>query len=939
MNKKGQFFILAIILIALSMTLLALRLTIPSQVRYPDYSVNLREINDISFVRESLKQDAEYLTKFFITGYDSASEIIIKNNKNDKIDQILNARFDLPDNAMISALMLIDENGLPARFGYYFDSIGSKSGKLFIRDDLLSGESKKYTLLSNSKEPFDIKADYAVETFENSSVIIIKTGVYEATLNKDEGGAISSIRINDEEVINKIETRIVCGSEYHNQSSANDINWNVERQSLLSKVSVTGKRINGKSYKTEELFLPDRIIILEESDFSPFANCEKYELFTDLKKSILPNYLDKNGNNYVPVPIQDDTQVNSGEWSEFYDTTISLGFIPNSSSTRLLASTSDETSLKLRIIDQSAPINGGIYRINATIIPSYKNRMTNYYNEYSNEVSAYESSTLAKINFLNNISQRIFIEKGIDFLTNYSSKIVYEERNNKTLYWGVDRDYRTRFYVIGDSPAIVPITASLLFPYSIDPASIIITNEGGIIPYQLSTDNYYNHSYSLIHKNTPLLNNSFLLFGVGSFDVSFSKQAGDLSMTIYTPSDEALFYTDVTNNQLINLNTNKAGFFRMVLNGSTPSFSFNTTAEKTIIQIPLVINEVGEAVFKLNSSTSHFTITLTPLDSGTYEAELYNETSLILESSFSSEQVISHSFTPAKAFSEFKLKIITCPGRLKISAQNITGFASSQKFLMNSENPLINVVFTDRTSSNAKPYYAYYNLFSSMNIESFNGINTSVSNYLINNSVYSIDFDNLIFKVNNTANWFASGFLSCTSTSCSNSFNEIRIYEKGPIRASILARTLTGIDYIFEIYNKIPILRVKSLYSTNHSFGPEFITYGNTDNKYIHNETYIELIGEIIIERKNITNSWIGKADANSTLIAILDKTRLSPNNTVIINSNKLIVHASMPVSVDYVIDSDPEYFTNKMRTSQTQAVFNYTARSQRFEVSEELIS
>lgn len=939
--KKGQFFIMSMILIALSITLLVLHLSIPTQLRYPDFSYEKRSMNDISFIRDTLKSSEEFFQNLWDLHYNEASEIIITNENNSGINNIITARFNLPDNAKTDSLMLLKEDGTLLRAGYLFDNLGNKEGELFLSDDFKPPGSRKYVLLSNSLGSLSpiLTMDPAILTIETETSITIQTSLYTALLNKDEGGAITSLNINGEgNILKELQTRLVCGNNYNNQSSAQNTKFSVEKQDLLTIVTINGQRVSGDSYITKEVFLPDRIIFIEDTIINPFVNCEKYELLIELNKAELPNYLDASSNNYIPVPAQGDTEISTGNWIEFYDTLNSLGIIPNTSfNKKLLSSTSDETSFKMRLLDQSAPINGGSYKIRTTIVPLYKNRTSEFYKVYNSkmEVSSYEYKLEDKFNLLMNTSKRLFIQKGIDFLPLYKTGILFEERNNNSLNWEVERPYRIKFATKGGVSSKSPVTAKIVFPKDIDPASIVLSGSEGLIPFQVSTDNYYNHSYTNTHKNTIELNNSFLLFSYGSFDVSFSKSAGELSASIYSPANELINYNDINNNEKISVNTAKAGFFKMILNGTAGTFSFNTTSSKVIALTPTFISGPGELHFKTNSSTARFEITLTP--GGSLNAVLYDKGGNTLHTFTSSETFVGVNEL-LKDYATFKLSITQNTGGVKIDAKNITGFSQSKSMLIDPLMPELNLIFTERTGVKAGEFFCFYNTSSNMDIPSYEGVNVSTSDFEVNNSFYSFDFDELEFReANELNNWFYSGWESCIDSSCSTNFNELRFYEKGPVRAVVFARTSKGIDYIFEIWDKVPIIRVTALYNNFFSFGPDFRTGGLIDTQYVLNEEFFNLNTDRMIDKHELTNSWISKGNANNTVSVILDKTKLAWNNTCLINSNKILIRTNMPTTVDYVINREPGDFLSKPRTSDHQLIINYTARSFSFEVKEEL--
>ncbi len=935
--KRAQFFVSTIVLVAMAVSVITNILTIPNELKYRDFEVDLQDVKNLRFVKDTLKNSFnEYFINEWLLPYDSRTIIKVYNNFSLK-DNMISMSINLPNDIHAESLILIDENKSRVPFGVSWSNVSEKTGMLYFQSSMNSMDNSKYYLyynkISSPKKDNEFTESMIVYN-DTSEFIDIRTGLYSLRINKSLGGSFDNLNISGRgSVLNFLEARLNCSNNYYNLSESSNQVYTVNDYKYFLEVIITGSRFTNSSYEIKEYFLPDRIIIYDYLTVAANSSCNTWEFAVDVSKSDLSDYNDSAGNSYEPVPEQDEIIISSGDWSTFYDTNYALGSLISSTSTEiLLKSTASSNSLILRSFNGSPLTKGTYYNNTLTLLPMHNDSIKINKLNYTVMTDNFDEDLIDEMLILLNILNRYFIQFNSFVTVLVSSSKNLEFYNNRS-YWHDNLTKRSSINVAGGDSKN-PLVIDGLFSSGFDPNSVELVGREGALVGQLSTNNYLNESMSPLLNNS-LYNNSILLLNLDGrdFNVSINKQVtGALSAYTYYPNGTLINFYDV-NADFYNIelkNVNQSGFYNVSFNGSNPLFFVNSSSPKLIVGLPAHahFNElsfvVNESVTEVNMSVNTYSRTAKLIDYLNNTLSTDNGSTLALNS------IVSKCLDGCY----YKLTLDSTSPALVNSSLRYA--CVNELFCIDPDNPNINLISYGITSTVPKNFYYYYNTGSYYNSKNQSSdLSYDLSDYEINNSFFSFDLDDSDFIVNGV-DW-SSGWTTC-DPSCVNGLSNIKFLEYGPARVVLYANA-SNTNYYFLFYYNASMFDVIVNSTVEVTFGPDF-KLNNSDTlyyDYLGSGFLNESDTDNYINKVNLGNviNYVRKTAANDTLSVIFKPRDLSYNNSVHINDSTLRLKAYKSGTYRFLINEEPSAHLHELVTNNWEVSSEYNITSYEFSLSE----
>ncbi len=942
--RRSQFFIATIVLIAISMSLIVVYLYVPNELNMQQTNEDNRLINNILFIKQVFNEISDYFKINWLLPYDHRVSIYVSSNFTLK-DFTVKTNIDLSDDSYINSIVLVDSNNYQIPFNIEWIDKPSRRGVLYFQINIESCEQKYYYLYYNTaskKIKFNSKKQL-VNFNESNNSIWIRTNSYYAFINKSEGGSFHILNNSGgDNFLNYFNNFIKCGSSEFLLNESVNKQVNITNKYYYLKIVFSGSRFSNETYKVTELFFPDRILINDEMSIAASSNCSSWGSRININRDNMINYKDEE---YTFEPTGENTAlffIGNRSWFEMYGGGFSFVLVAGNESPVYLSTTTDSSIGEFRFINGSDSFINNTYTNNITLVPLLDDNFINTKQDYNPSITLSYEVFNSKVNDLFNLLSQYFYDVNSIVTYNKSSGIIHESFTNQK-DWFDNFDFRDKL-MLSKQSGLKPIEADLIVK-DFDPNSLIIFNHG-VIPYQISTDNFLDSSSFNNSINNSLINSSLLLFNPNgdNFNITTVKESGSLTIKLFYPNGSSIINN--INSSPYNLEVNgynQSGFYNITFNGSSV-FTVNSSLPKLIAKLPITLSNGSPVYLFFNESVNKTNLNITTHSDNNQVFTLFDEFNNTISSVSHSSQgtfSIDEDVIPCYSGCIYRLSVNN-DGPFTINSSSIKFISTGDKFIINPFEPKIKLI----SVSDVNDYdviKAYYNVSSTVNKSSYQtDINYSEQELIVNNSFFSFDFNNMRFIYKNI-DWFNSrGWVTC-SDSCTNSFSSVRFVEKGSERVVVWANTSVGVSYYFYFYPKIPYFKVKVNSLTNYSFGPAW-SINNTDDLYYSTKGSGKLLlgdSNKFFDKFNLSGpmSFVSKSDELNDVSVIFNTNVLEDNDAVKVNDTAIILKGVSPGVFGFLINDDPDNFLNPLITSQESFIINYKIDNPSININGQLIN
>ncbi len=918
--KRGQFFLATTIMVMLTVSLIALHLYIPPELNSLEAENTNNFLNRLSSARQLIGEVGDYARVRWLLPFTNRIKIRVENDFK-MTDKTLSISIDLPANAYRSSLVMRDYKGRKVPFNVewlnktkgvvYFDASAPALGR---KDYFIYYNTAPGKVLNEEKSQL---VNYSL----NNGVLIIRASSYSAMINTSKGGEFY-LNYSDKKLLSSFNSFIKCGQTMWINES-NNMDFSVINKKYYVKVIFTGSSFENETHTITELFFPDRVLIKTKLRLASDSHCSNWGTSVEFNKTMLMNYYDSLGNTYEPVPVAGKTYNGENKWSEHYGD-FSMGLVPGNTSPHYYFSDSSKVTGEYDFINNTSLIGKGTYINNLTIIPSiYRLNRTMKHKKPAATIYYENMSTLTTELF--DIVKDYLEDNNIILIHSEEPALAHESFCNQSNWLD---GYERRDSFLLSSPFMTPIEAGILLNQN-DADSLTLAAEGKL-PTQISTDNYHLSSSFDNFFNNSIIDNRFFMFNPNAedFNVTIVKTSGTLNASLSYPDGRIYYYNINASPYRINVITNKSGFYNMTFNGSA-AFAINTSLPKIVSSLPSELMNGSPVYLFVNESVKNISLTIRTLSSNNQRFSLFDEfnnsiASVSRQSAGASE--ISAEVVPCIRGCIYRLDIDN-DGPFIINS-SLGYISSDKKFIINPKEPLLTLITTS-TINPPENIFAYYNTTVSGRRTAGSDLNYSETLKYVQNSFYKFDFNNNMLTYNGT-NW--GKWLTCT-TSCSDSFNNVRFIEKGSERVVVNASS-NGVNYLFFFYPNLSLFKVRTYFNTYYRFGPQWKTNG-TNDKYasFKSSELISFNGSpVIINRYNLTGpvAYVSKSDDFSSASVILNTNSLAMNNSIRLNETSILINGFGNGEFSFLMDTSPVDYLKPVIIKQEllKIYYNYSSNN-----------
>ena len=892
MNKKGQFFIISTVVMAIALTTIIGLLTIPLQLTTTSLTSQTRDLNDMRTAVNNLKTLTNSLYNYWPAEQTMMTEFTAKDyNDYDALNNNFIIRLGIDDYAVDNSFALYS-NGriILATFSQ------NSNGTLIIsfKDTILKGEEKEYrvfySVMTDSQRALTNSAENS-NYEDNATHVKYESPNYLVLMNKTTG-LITDLKIKgySNDLITYMGARVTNATDYTQDGMAAEVAVLKYSNNVLL-VNSSG-RINNTYVTQLYSFHPGIISVNQEYEILTFGLYNLSYVINATTELDSLAYQDT-----IIAGIIQPAEASFGSdkyYTVFRNNNTGFGILySQESTTSVITGTGTDTRVQLTNNDYSTT---GIVRQEIIIVP--------YYNGYNYSITAgknFANNPAVAYNYTKNEYLKTVWQQFDNFLKSSLNSFDFVTSQNNTLNPQI---------IIGknNNPSSIPFECNTLSFYNKDLNTLEITNNNGLTaPYGITTQNYHNISYlgfntvnnageGIASTNYSLMNpygNDFTI------TVSFNSETVDdaIAATVYAPNNTIVNITTIIPANPENWETrevlvsgfNVSGVYTLNLAGDNSVFTASTTLPLISAKAPLIINATltQQIYFELGKTE---TLTTTDINSNAPRITINNTDRTIINNTGSFTNAINHTY-----YTNTPYYLLMTPGVMKISADLNLGL---KNYYLSPEND-VTYVISDRVLG--KNYY-YLNSSDSTTIKTVQYSNMSYSDSLkeLNNSLYSWDFDDEEFTLAGSDNWFHGGdFYACTGTyaACTTettSFTYNSLIENTTLFKSALF-TSNVITPIITMNNNTDLFKLKLVNNADddYTFGLEMRVNGNNDEYY---KTSFNkegaLTGTEFFHYSNLTSSewnYIAKNDSNNVLGLFFQSNDLKQaNNVLIINDDYL---------------------------------------------------
>jgi len=915
--SRGQFFIVTIVLVTISITLTALSLYVPKEINVNRVTINEKSIDNLFFAKQVLNDVSNYFKVNWLLPYTHRTVISTQNNFTLN-DYTVMAGIDLPDNTYVDSLTLVDSMNNKALFNVEWANLTSRQGTIYFQSSAEALDNKKYYLYYNTAPGMTIKPsqDKSFTYGETADNFWVRTNSYYVNITKKNGGSIKSLSLSgSDDLLVSIDNFITCGAQYNLTSASNKAVTLTDMDYYLKAV-FTGNRFGNESYEVTELFLPDRIVIIDSMTIAAESTCSAWGSMLIVNNESLMNFVDSNGNRMEPADDQGTTFVSNGKWFELYGDYYGIGMASSNTSPIYASASSTLNRGEIRF-NTSPVISKGTYTSNVTIIPLVGARLEQT-KQYSNPSSTTVNEAFTtEYDSLFSLIDRFFYDLNAVVTVNKSIGYFHEPFKNLN-DWQGNYSFRDNIFISGPD-RLVPLEFDVALAGGADTNSLI-TYDNGRVPSQVSTDNYIDGSSFINPLNNTVVNNSLLLFNPNgqAFAVTINNiSAGTIGVNAYKPNGSLINYYDVNSDPYdININIGEAGFYNLTFNG-TATFTVNSSLPKTVAGLPVSVMSTNAIYLFVNQSINNTNLDVT--SQGISQAfTLFDE--------FNNSVGLNDDVTPCAGGCVYRLEVNTA-GPFTVNSNNKIYASTNEAYIINPLEPRVRVINVN-TASSSKRLTIYYDVNSNASpVNSASDLVYSESDNEVNNSFFSFDLDAMSFEYLGV-DWLAGrGWVTCADD-CTDSFSSIRFVEKGSERVVVEANTSVGVTYHFLFYPNTSYFKVITNTTTNYSFGPSWSVNGTTDLYYSFKDSAeLSLGSNNFVDKFNLTGptNYGTKSDGNSSASVIFETNKLEYNNSLKFNNTAIIIRAVLPGTFAFIINENPNSYLTRLTSNQVGMLLNFT--------------
>ncbi len=933
---KAQFFIVSVIILALTIVSLVNLMSLPEAIKATF------DTNKLDFFMDTLSSTTKNIYSIWHDPLLSNKfRISLTNYECGGGYSTFSVDRDFPDNIVPKTIRVFGDVGGSTQV--VWEDIETREGSVYW-PILFSGcESKDYFIYYNLVGEGDIESEKEslVSYIETSSEITINTTKYKAVIDKNNGGVISELYIkgSSSDRVTSIQSIYRCnGTSYEQDSDGGPEIEVAEAGPIMITVKVRANHgISPRESFTQLItFLYDRIVIEESSNLLETIYCSGANPHT------YGHLVDPSGS-----PIYET----GGEWVDFDFSGDGFGSLINSS---LFVSTSNSSSYSyFNALDQTSFSGKKSYKL--TIFPRWGDEKTtsnqsSFLSNIDYEVGAITTKQEAINHFKTALSDaigrfgyNIFLsseEKGI--VQNYSSGLdwYYQSRLDYYMPVSVDKD---GYGELNNNWSEIQGTYPVLVGY-IDDNSFRLKrfDSDGMFLNEIPT---YSSKFERVFEN---MNNSDFWTRVSNnteTGVSSNKDILRIFLNASTTNSYAWYNYSIngTSYDYIQLRykhdsssfveiyqINSSGTFFVCYLTSKISFSDSKCQfSNELLGVMIGLNKTGAAdnevhslyidwmrIFKDNSSLIFDTET-----SGTYR--LYFNTWIDEEcrtfpscdsdhSPYSSVNVILGSVTKKSITGDFPTSrsIFYMDSERKLSwwpfdlwfesnntlTDNYIGITDEYGVLLPTQyvekNGSEYKIAFSATIDGSNKFYLYYDLNQTINFDFETDLIYNNNSKTVENSYFYWDFDDNIFKYKDSDDWFVTDqWRSSNGTHTTYSLSNWEFLDAGPARVRAQAQAL-NIIYNITIFAYNKMILIEPSGPENITFGPVWSINGDADSIGYFNGESFSLPKEGDYKDMSLRRYvYFGKKDSSTGLIVFVEKDKAFPSSsTVQIGSNYVYV-------------------------------------------------
>ena len=940
LSTKSQFFIVSVVFIAITLAAITIFLRIPEDIGPEDFYLEENILTSIDIVQKSINKlllstyadwwDPYYQERIKITLNET------KNSESNFINYIVT--IDLPDDIDVPSMRLV-QNGYRIPHDVYWTAEGIRVGEINFQTSITKGERKNLYLYYN-REPEVAFLDKSVSDNKNIRVVesasnfTINSPNYEVIIDKNAGGVIVSLKsknIFTNLVYNisnyKIQSMFTCnGTVYAQEDDIDPTITVVQNDTNLVILRVTGDHgiYPGRQFFSQnQFYYPDKIKIAENIRWTEDINCESgTENFLMAKFVMNASTITMYKDNDTTTTEDYDTYDRPGPWIDYYYATAGTGLIiPNESQFILIKRTSSSTNKSSELILLNNTIlTAGTFDYSYEIYP-HRNTWTEL-EKYYNLTGIHSTSSGETFEtFFSN--QRNALERSLSnrgyttSITTSSEEIFQTYRNQKEWYNKTFLpNYRKVLNLFTTENVFdYPVVFTTYLEKDIDYNSLFISDDSAqILPTQIITPNQTS-SFNVYCQNqdSPLYSNyTYYMFNPDgeNFTTTITLDASSpFNATISYPNGTCLVCEDTfTSTKTYSVTTNSKGFYRLDISNKTDNkyFQMSTSLPYSVLynqRIRCKASGSEKMYFHLPENTTQINVSVKALNSNA-NARIKDLEGNILKQNNSISLGTTYEFLVTQKKerngNEYYLEYETSGDVEIFWGSNLhRPISTDYRYFVNYDKPLLELIF-QKDIANSERYYIYYDRNEYREPLSFDtDLVVDISNNQVNNTFFSWDFDDNIFRFKGGENWFDStdkwltdfGNSSGVNRAGSATLTNIEIIETGPIRARIRAESGTNpnVVYYFNIWSKQNFITVETEVADSIEFdlttGPfwRINKTGETDFYAIYDNIDEDRFSNLYtIDRSDFAGknvNWFGKRNNITTLAYLVPSKQIFPSN------------------------------------------------------------
>lgn len=310
-GKKGQFFIIATIIIVTSIFAVANLIRLPSELGGDEANAQRIKILDYRSVLQTLdKLSAEGIISW-LEGFNHRIEINRIISSNFSIPTVLYADIRTPSDINYNSIFISD--GIK-EIPYAWRQLNETFIRIYILNQFKTAYLFYNTIFENIP---NTQHNFYISGLNDSSGIHVNSSSYSADVNNDGSMSIKSFGIYRTYPLDS-NMGWVCGGAPTSDTIQSIIKID---QPLAVRVVISGSHLSGgENFTKYYFFFPDQILIEEEEDLSASPSCTQYRYNIKANSTLINAYIDDVGTS--PSLSANEINVFPQNWVEIYGSAI-----------------------------------------------------------------------------------------------------------------------------------------------------------------------------------------------------------------------------------------------------------------------------------------------------------------------------------------------------------------------------------------------------------------------------------------------------------------------------------------------------------------------------------------------------------------------------------------------------------------------------------------